>query len=917
MTQQELFTHAAPPPFTLRDYQVAAADAVMEQFKEVSSTLVVMPTGCHARGQGIMLWTGDIVPVEEIEVGDVLMGPDSLPRIVHQLARGQGEMVRITPTKGTPFVVNMDHILTLVRTNDRSPSSPRYKYACYRRGGEIVDVSVRDWMTWSKQQKHIYKLFRVPVEFPQRLRYHFDPYWMGIFLGDGSLARGTPAITTADPEIVSEVYAIAASCGGRVRHEKKPDNDCETLHISCNYSRMLHFSLSGCGILGMTCENKHVPIEYKTSDRTTRLAVLAGLIDTDGSKAHKSGGYDFISKSKRLSEDVAFLARSVGLAAYVSLSRKQAQTGPIGDYYRVSISGDCGMIPCRIPRKRIGKRLQIKNVLRTGFRVEHLGRGEYFGFSLNGDGRYLMDDFTVTHNTGKSATAGEIARRFLPKRVIMLGHREELIFQNRRTLERMTGERVEIEMADFKAHPDSHIIVSTVQTQVAGKNGGRMTNFDPRDFGLLILDESHHAVSDSWVKVANYYRINPDLKVLGLTATPDRADEEALGQVFETVALDFEILDAIRAGWLVGVEQQMVNVHGLDFSDVRTTAGDLNGGDLAAVMEFEETLHGVADPTIKIVGDRRCLVFATSVAHAERLCEIFNRHKPNCAAWVCGKTDKDARRGINADFADGKIQFLCNVGTHTEGFDDPGVGAVVVARPTKSRALYAQMVGRGLRPLPGVVDGHELDTPEHRRAAIEASRKSNCLVLDFVGNSGRHKLMTTADILGGKYSDETVERAAKIAKDAGTAVNMEKAIELAEDQLAKEREEAERRRLAEEARRQRIRGRAQYSTSSVDPFSIYDITPRRERGWDTGKQLSEKQRALIEKHMPGVDVDSLPYGQAKQLLDAQFKRWSEGLCSFKQARLLKRAGYDPSNMKREEASALIDALAKNNWRRPA
>lgn len=517
--------------------------------------------------------------------------------------------------------------------------------------------------------------------------------------------------------------------------------------------------------------------------------------------------------------------------------------------------------------------------------------------------------------TGKSATAAEIARRFLPRRILMLGHREELIFQNKRTLERMTGERVEIEMADFRAHHDARIIVSTVQTQMAGKDGGRMKNFTPADFGLLILDESHHATSKSWKAVADYYRINPELKVLGLTATPDRADEEALGQVFETVAMDFEILDAIRAGWLVGVEQQMVHVNGLDFSNIDTTAGDLNGGQLAEVMEFESNLHGIADPTVKLVGDRRSLVFASSVLHAERLCEIFNRHKPNCAAWVCGKTDKDERRSINRDFADGKIQFLCNVGTHTEGFDDPGVRAVVVARPTKSRSLYAQMVGRGLRPLPGVVDGHELDTPNHRRAAITSSNKADCLILDFVGNSGKHKLMSSADILGGKYSEETVARAKKIAQDAGTQINVEKAIELAEDQLRKEREDAERRREREAARRNRIKGSASFVTSNVNPFDVYDIAIPAERGWDSGKHISEKQREILVNKLK-VDPDKMTYAQAKAILNAQFARWNKGhTATLKQCKVLKKYGYS-TECSFQEASATIDALAKNGWRRP-
>jgi superfamily II DNA or RNA helicase len=398
---------------------------------------------------------------------------------------------------------------------------------------------------------------------------------------------------------------------------------------------------------------------------------------------------------------------------------------------------------------------------------------------------------------------------------------------------------------------------------------------------------------------------------LGVTATPDRADEEALGQVFQSVACDYEILDAINDGWLVPVEQQLVNIEGLDFSSVRTTAGDLNGADLAAVMEAEQNLQGIAGSAIEIIGNRQTLAFTVTVKQAERLSEIFNRHRPGMADWVCGATPKDQRHKILQDFSQRKIQVLCNVGVLTEGYDEAGVEIIIQARPTKSRCLYAQIIGRALRPLGNVVDGWEL--AEDRKIAIAESPKPCALILDFVGNSGRHKLMTTADILGGKVSEAAIERAVEKAKKAGQPVDMARELEQAEAELRREEDE---RRQREAARRARVVAKAQFSLQTVSPFDLFHLTPARERGWDKGKELSEKQRGLLLKQ--GIDPSGMPYAQAKQIIDHQFYRWKNDLCSIKQVNVLQRAGYaDAQNFTRDEASRLITRLANNGWRRSA
>lgn len=532
--------------------------------------------------------------------------------------------------------------------------------------------------------------------------------------------------------------------------------------------------------------------------------------------------------------------------------------------------------------------------------------------------------------TGKTICFASAIERMQDKghasgRCMVLAHREELIRQAVDKIEKVTGYKADIEMANNWATEDAltkraNVVVSSIQTQVAGKNGGRMSRFDPADFALVIIDEAHHAPAKSYRKVIDYYRKNPKLKILGVTATPDRADEAALGQIFDEVAYVYEIAQAIEDGYLVPIKQRLVVVNGLDFSKIKTTAGDLNGKQLAAVMEAERALHEIATPTIELVGSRKALVFCASVAHAELLCEIFNRHRQNCAKWVCGTTEKEKRRQTLRDYTAGRFQYLCNVGVFTEGFDEPSIECVVMARPTKSRALFTQMIGRGTRPLTGVVDDIEegdlfdgdLATPDQaRREAIAQSAKPFVEIIDFVGNCGHHKLVHTTDILGGNYSDKVINRAAKRATKAGAPTDVLAGLELAKREIDKE---AERKRNRKIEQRKQVIGQATYTTRLNDPFSVLDIQPHRERGWEKGRPLSDRQLAFLKRNK--IDAARMSYSNAGQLIGEIIRRQTRGECTHGQAKLLQRYDYETHGMTQKNASDLINILQQNKWKKP-
>jgi type I site-specific restriction endonuclease len=290
------------------------------------------------------------------------------------------------------------------------------------------------------------------------------------------------------------------------------------------------------------------------------------------------------------------------------------------------------------------------------------------------------------------------------------------------------------------------------------------------------------------------------------------------------------------------------------------------------------------------------------------MANILDRYETGCARWICGQTPKDERTQTLKDYSAGKFRFLVNVGCFTEGFDEPGVQVVSVARPTKSRSLYAQMIGRGTRPLPGMVD--YLDLPEHRQEAISRSGKPHLEVLDFVGNSGRHKLVSAVDILGGKYSDEIVARAKQTMEQAGEARDAREALAEADKE---QRAQNERERVAERERRRRLVAQVDYTKQTVSPFDILAIEPERERGWHRGRLPTEKQITFLEKQ--GIKTEDLSFTHASQLIQEIIDRRDQQRATFKQSKVLAKYGYNP-DASFSEAREIIDALAANGWKRP-
>ena len=340
---------------------------------------------CFLAGTQMKMFDGRNKSVEKIEVGDQLMGIDSKPRTVQSTTNGRSEMFDIIPSSyGSVYTVNDEHILTL------------------KNKGAIVDVSLKDYLKMPKSSQAMFKGFSVGVEYAEK-EYEMDPYLYGIWLGDGTSKASS--ITSADAEIVDYINDWA----------KK--NDLQVNKIGdYRYDISTGTNTGGPGRNKVTnflknndlWDNKHITSDYKYNARNVRMSLLAGLIDSDGHMTNNC--YDLIFKSRVLADDTVELSKSLGFRTVINECTKtctNVSTGPVTNtYYRITISGDgLDEIPVLLDRKKCHERQSTKDACVSGIDVQSVGENEYFGFELDGDGRFLLDDFTVTHN---STTTGHL-----------------------------------------------------------------------------------------------------------------------------------------------------------------------------------------------------------------------------------------------------------------------------------------------------------------------------------------------------------------------------------------------------------------------------------------------------------------------------------------------------------------------------
>lgn len=496
---------------------------------------------------------------------------------------------------------------------------------------------------------------------------------------------------------------------------------------------------------------------------------------------------------------------------------------------------------------------------------------------------------------GKTVLFAKIAEAVRPTfgRTLVLAHREELIFQARDKIAAWTALSTAIEMAESRADGallGADVVVASVQSLIR-----RRTRYTPEAFGLVVVDEAHHAPAVTYRTLLDYFA---PARRLGVTATPDRLDGQGLKGLFDVAAHVYDMRDAIRDGWLVPIRQKAVVVHDIDLSGVRTVAGDFHEGDLERAVLHDRALHGVAEPLARLIPGRRTLVFGTTVAHAEALADVLRGYcGADAVRCLDGTASRDTRRATLDAFRAGAFPVLCNVMLFTEGFDEPRVDAIAMVRPTKSRALYQQVLGRGTR----LWCPHGCD-----RYCAHPDRKADLLAIDFEGNAGRHRLITAVDVLAGSDDERLRARITKLlVKDP--QLDLLTATERAGRELADEDRADEHRRAGRPA----WTGRAQVTATvaDVDPFAVFGVYA--ERGRYGGAPMTDAQAAVLAR--AGIPTASLDRGQASALIDALIRRREVGGCTYKQAARLARYGVKADGLTLEGASRLITIIAAHGW----
>lgn len=336
---------------------------------------------------------------------------------------------------------------------------------------------------------------------------------------------------------------------------------------------------------------------------------------------------------------------------------------------------------------------------------------------------------------GKSIIIAEIARTSRHgaaggKRTVIVAHREELVEQNAQKVRDVAPDLRTGVVMGTRNETQGHVISASVLSLVSPLRRAQL-----RDVGLVIVDEAHHAAADSYLAVLRHFGCFDEgsgqskginARALGFTATMKRGDLKALGDVWQDVVYVKDTAELIAEGHLVRPIGVRVRVEDLDLRKVRRSQGDYSAAGLGREIEDSLAPKKIVEAMREHAADRQTILFAPLVRTAEVIRDAL-REGGFTAEVVSAKTPKDERRRLLEAYRDGRVQVLCNAMVFTEGTDLPMSSCVVIARPTQNPALFVQMVGRGLRLWPG---------------------KTDCIVLDVVGATGRHRLAAPVELWG-------------------------------------------------------------------------------------------------------------------------------------------------------------------------
>ncbi|WP_313347452.1 DEAD/DEAH box helicase [Lacrimispora sp.] len=462
-------------------------------------------------------------------------------------------------------------------------------------------------------------------------------------------------------------------------------------------------------------------------------------------------------------------------------------------------------------------------------------------------------------------------------RVLILAHRGELLEQAADKIGKATGLGCATEKAEETCLGSwFRVVVGSVQSLTREK---RLKQFPVDYFDTIIIDEAHHCLSDSYQKILEYFK---GANILGVTATPDRGDMRNLGECFDSLAYEYTLPKAIKAGFLSSIKALTLPLQ-LDLSGVGMQSGDFKSGDIATALD--PYLYQIAEEMEKYCKERKTVVFLPLVKTSQKFRDILNE-KGFRAAEVNG--DSKDRAEVLAAYDRGDYNVLCNSMLLTEGWDCPSVDCIVVLRPTKVRSLYSQMVGRGTRLFPG---------------------KEHLLLLDFLWHTERHELCHPASLIC--QDEEVARKMTDNIEKAGCPVDIEEAEKQAAEDVVAQREEALAKKLEEMKKRKKKLVDPLQFEMSIQAEDLSGYVPS--FGWEMAPPSDSQKRELEKRGIMPDEIDNA--GKASLILERLHKRQDENLSTPKQIRCLEKYGFQHvGTWNFDNAKNMIDRIAAAGWR---
>jgi superfamily II DNA or RNA helicase len=481
---------------------------------------------------------------------------------------------------------------------------------------------------------------------------------------------------------------------------------------------------------------------------------------------------------------------------------------------------------------------------------------------MSGFGEFRRQLVVMPTGSGKTVLFAETALQFQPGRALVLAHREELIDQAVDKIANFTGLKAEVEMGERKASMEAPIVVASVQTL---QRQARRDRWPKHHFSLVVVDEAHHVLAASYLRILNHFDTHSC--VLGVTATPDRADKRQLGDYFQNIAYEIGLLDLVKQGWLSPIRVRTIPL-GLDLRHARTVAGDYNAEDLGDIIAPQ--LGKIVEVLAREYSHRKTVVFLPLISLSQSFVQLC--HAVGLPAWHVDGTTKN-RAEILSEFSSARCGILSNAMLLTEGYDEPSIDCVVCLRPTKVRSLYCQIVGRGTRLYPN---------------------KDHLLLLDFLWLSDDHSLIKPAHLVAKdeEEAEQLTEMLAQNEELEGAAADVV---------------EARTRKLAEKLENNRVRPARFFDplefAVSLGDLDLADFEPTMLWHTDTA---SPRQLQVLGRF--GFDTKQITCkGHAAAILDRVFMRGQLKLATPKQLRWLTKLGHpEPQLATFDEAKNFLD-----------